>query len=67
MYPMPDNTKVVLCVVDGEVRAKASNIDPALTVVVVNNTVAFEREALGMSFNSTRAAAPAWVAASKKS
>jgi len=64
---MPTNPIVVLMVVDGQVRATASNIDPEMVVKVVDNADAFEKASLGVTFNSTRAAAPAWVSASKKS
>ncbi len=68
MTPMPTNPVVVLMVVDGQVRATASNIDPEMTVKVVDNAAAFERESLGVTFNSTRPVPKSnWVAASKKS
>jgi hypothetical protein len=54
--------------VDGQLRAKASNIDPELEVLIVTNTVAFEYASLGLTFNSTRPVPKSnWVAASKKS
>ena len=58
MSPLPDKTNVVLMVVNGELRAKASNIAGNLNVVVVNDAGAFEKAALGLPFNSTRVTDP---------
>lgn len=58
MSPLPDKTNVVLMVVNGELRAKASNIARNLNVVVVDTAEAFEKASLGLPFNSTRVTDP---------
>lgn len=61
MSPLPDKTNVVLMVVNGELRAKASNIASNLNVVVVTESAAFAKASLGLPFNSTREPLPASV------
>ena len=56
MYPLPINPTVVLQVSkDGKIVVRsASNIDPELKVVLVDNEYDFKAEAANKPFDSTR-------------
>ena len=67
MTPMPQNPKVVLLVTKAGITAHASNIDPALDVVVTDDPSVFYLASLGVTFNSTaEVQAPQVLAMRKK-
>lgn len=67
MTPLTNNPTVVLLVINGEVRATATNVAPDLNVVVVDNVTAFDKNALGRPFNSTLPVQEEQVMSSKAS
>jgi hypothetical protein len=67
MTPLTVNPKVVLLVICGEVRAKATNIASDLETVVVNDPHEFFLASLGMPFNSTLPVMEEQVMSSKAS